>query len=324
MCGGAAGVPGRAAVPVGRNFRGRKGVYVVRFPGFDADLPRRQVGCAGGSESRMPRLTKQSYGTSAGAAQRRRAVRTLIVSVALVAAVAGGAALAYSRDDSAAERTAEFRPPTAAAKNQLPDTSVPDWGRPYRDADAAKPRYAQTISGIRLVPPRGDESVAACKPGEAKYASQESGDASSLAVRSPYLAASAQLDPAFTEQIECAGRIVVLERFYVVQHEPAAPERITSGEVSWFDVEHGGYLWVTRMILTGPAWGGADVPSDQWSEATVAGLPAAVGTTAMQGFGHSSVVVWDASTGILTAIKALDRPIEEVLKVAEEVIRQSS
>ena len=76
--------------------------------------------------------------------------------------------------------------------------------------------------------------------------------------------------------------------------------------------------------IAGPAWGGADVPSDQWSEATVAGLPAAVGTTAMQGFGHSSVVVWDASTGISTAIKALDRPIEEVLKVAEEVIRQSS
>ena len=68
------------------------------------------------------------------------------------------------------------------------------------------------------------------------------------------------------------GNIVEIKK-----HAPGAAERITSGEVSWFDVEHGGYLWVTRMLLTGPAWGGAEMPSDQWSAGTVSGLPAAIG-----------------------------------------------
>ena len=279
-------------------------------------------------EARLAGRIGQSLRTWARATLHRRAVRTAVVAAALLASAATVATFALSRDRDEIRRIAQdagtSETPAGVAKDELPDTSVPDWGLPFRDEEAAKPRYAETINGIRLVPPRGDESVAVCKPGEAKHATRESGDGSVLAVRSEYLASSAQLDPAFTEQIECAGRIVVLERFYVVQHEPGAPERIGSGEVSWFDVEHGGYLWVTRMILTGPAWGGADVPSDQWSAATVAGLPAAVGTPAMPGFSHSSVVVWDANTGILTAIRALDRPIEEVRRVAEEIVKQSN
>lgn len=109
-------------------------------------------------------------------------------------------------------------------------------------------------------------------------------------------------------------------RFFVIPPAPDAVQMIQAG-VSWFDLEHGGRIWVQRYLLLEARWSGSEVPSAQWEAATVAGRPAAVGKPLMAGFGSSSVVVWDEGTHTLTTVRATDRPIEEVLKVAEGVAR---
>jgi hypothetical protein len=245
--------------------------------------------------------------------------RLALIGVAALAALGGITAYTVTREVRNVEPGARAQAPVSPGDGRL-DTSQPDWDKPLRDEEAAKPRYPQTVNGIRLLPGTGDPSVAVCKPGEAEWAAEAEADASPLGIGGTALPAGAALDPAMSDSVKCGGRIVVIERFYVIPSEPGLSARIASG-VSWFDTHHGGYIWVTRMVLTGSAWDGSDVPSGQWSSSTINGLPAAVGKPMLDGFAHSSVVVWDPSSGVLTAVRALDRSLDEVVTVAQELTK---
>ena len=236
----------------------------------------------------------------------------------MLAVRAGFVAFTVTRDARDTQPTA--RAQEGVAQEGRPNTSSQGWAIPFRVQEAAWPRYAQTVGGIRLFAGT-DDFASTCKPGEAQYAGEAVADASPLAIRTAALPRGATLDSAFSESVQCAGVVTLIERFFLIPSEPGVHERVAAGTASWFDVEHGGFYWITRMRLREPVWGGAEVPSDQWTAGTVAGHSAAIGNPILPGFGYSAVAVWDENSGVLTAVRANDRPIQEVLNVAAELLK---
>ena len=63
------------------------------------------------------------------------------------------------------------------------------------------------------------------------------------------------------------------------------------------------------------------IPAYRWSEGTVAGLPAAIGAPILPDLGldDSAVLIYDGS--VVTKIQAFDVPLDDLLAIAEEVVR---
>jgi hypothetical protein len=227
---------------------------------------------------------------------------------------------AIAGSDSAVEQVTPA-PNSTPTPQGRPDTSRPSWARVFLDQESSKQRYEQTIGPIRLIPGGKPASGPADCAAGAEWATTSEADASSLAIRPAFLPPGATVDPSMNGATRCGSRVVNVERTYVVPAEANAESRVRSGAANWFDIEHGGYVWVWRTLIPGPNYFGSEVPSGQWAEATIAGLPAAVGKPTLDGLGHATVVVWDPQSGILTVVRGLDRTADEVVHVAEGVVR---
>jgi hypothetical protein len=118
------------------------------------------------------------------------------------------------------------------------------------------------------------------------------------------------------EASACGEVVVNVLRVFAVPAEGDAERKVRSGEVSWFDLEHGGSIeiWRTR---TEPRYHGREIPSGNWTETSVAGYPAALGVSGIEELGHATVLVWDSDSKVLTVVRGLDRHSEELLSVAE-------
>ncbi len=222
-------------------------------------------------------------------------------------------------DGPAAQKPAVIATATPSGR---PDTSKPSWARPFLDEESAKPRYERMIGPIRLAPGgRATSGPIECSLESAIEAPIAVGQSSPLAIVPAFLPPGAAIDPAMEVAARCGEVVVNVERTYVIPPEPDAERRVRSGEVNWFDFEHGGYIWIWRTLVPGPQYFGTEIPSAQWSEVQVAGFPGAVGKPTLDGLGHATVVTWDADTGILTVIRGLDRRADELLRVAEGAVR---
>ncbi len=207
-------------------------------------------------------------------------------------------------------------PDVTPEPGSTPDTSVPYWYVPYQNADNKLPRADQEVAGV-LVGPTAAIQVAypeRCDSGG--YVSDFSKVASSpLSIAPSFLPAQASVD--FQEATDCDDFVLTHELIYFVHPEDGVETRIRSGEVDFFESEHGGQIRVFRARVSAPAFP-LDVPTARWTAGTVAGHPAALARPILDGgYGEAAVVVWDAASGVMTAVVGHDRPLSELLQFAE-------
>lgn len=196
------------------------------------------------------------------------------------------------------------------------DTSLPLWGIPYREADAAKPRFDQEINGIKVGPTVKISGAPFCYNTNAAYVGADE------AALSPLDFTVTQMPPGFALDretiIACSGRVAVVEREYVAMPAPGIESKIASGEISWFDAQHGGKVSVSRSYADYPALT-SGISADRWSAGTVNGRPAAVGRPILDGgFGDSALVVWD--DGVQLTLTGLEVKLSDLMRVAQEVL----
>jgi hypothetical protein len=249
-----------------------------------------------------------------GSSHRRRLCLGLIGVLALAAGL-GAFTLTRALRDAEPAVQAQVAPAPG-----LPDTSIEGWALPIKNEEIARPRYRQVVGGIELLTEPFDPNPDnPCKDPQFTTPARTAG--TDLAIRPDALPASAVIDEGFTEDIECAGVVVHTARFYVIPQDQAGAAKHLSGQASWFDVEHGGRYYIVRVRSPKPRWAQTEVPSEQWEAAVIAGLPAAIGRPILPDFGNSGVIVWDEKRQIVTWVQGTDRPIAEVIRVAEGLVR---
>ena len=248
-----------------------------------------------------------------------------------LAVAVGGAAFVYGRETGASDSLASANSPALPAPQSLPgptdlpvpgatpDTTRPGWGVPYRNEDEAKPRFDQELSGIRVGPTVKVSSSGICNAGEAQYTTSAAGAASPLAVNVQSLPQNANLDRETV--IQCKGTVVAVEREYFITPDADAESRIRSGAASWFDVGHGGAIYVFKGYKEFPVQD-SKIAAERWSAGTVGGRPAAIARPILDGgFGNSMVVVWDEARKVQVVVTGIEVRLETILRIAEEVSR---
>jgi hypothetical protein len=253
------------------------------------------------------------------------------LAVVAVAVAVGGAAFAYGREWGSADSVASAGRPNVPAPETLPgptdlprpgatpDTSRPGWGLPYRNEDAAKPRFDQEFNGIKVGPTVKVASSGICKAGEAQYTTPAVGAASPLAMNIQSLPRNANLDRETV--VQCKGTVVAVEREYAITPDADAESRIRSGAANWFDIEHGGSIYVFKGAKEFPAQD-SQIAAERWSAGIVGGRPAAIARLILDGgFGNSMVVVWDDIEKIEVVVTGIEVRLETIVRIAEEVSR---
>lgn len=201
-------------------------------------------------------------------------------------------------------------PDVTPEPGSVPDTSRPFWFVPYENAERQKPRYDQVINGIAIGPSVPEPAQQACLREETPDAADVA--ASRVAFRPRWLPDGSLLDH---ERTAACGGVAVLfqQRFYVPPDESADAD-IRSGRKTYFEVGHGGGFTIRRELLSEP-YARSDLASERWTATKVAGRPAAIAKPMLEGFGESSVVVWD--DGVQTTIEADGLTVDDILRIAE-------
>jgi hypothetical protein len=260
--------------------------------------------------------------------RKRRFIWVAGVAVALAALAGGFLAGRAIFDDGPATGAPPGPPSSAAEVTPLPtpspgdeiDTSRPGWALAYLEADKLLPRYDQVINGIIVGPtaPGGESGL--CQPGEARWVRLEEAQRLDPAMaRVPTrLPAGAILDRVMG--IACGEHLISMEFTIVIPSAPDGARQMAQGR-SWFDVEHGGQLIVSRDRTKEPARS-STIAAERWEAATVAGLPAAIGRAVLRDeLWESMVVVWDASRNLQVTVRGFDRKLPELLALAEEAVQ---
>ena len=196
------------------------------------------------------------------------------------------------------------------------DTSKPGWYTPYENAERAKPRYDQTIAGIRVGPNVDDPGVPNCGSGEARDETDfDFVNKGYLAILPGFLPDRAVLGRHVASV--CRGVVVTHVAEYEVVADDDADAQ-TAGGTPWEDVEHGGKVTVFRSLASGPVYRTGNHAAERWREVAVAGRPAAVADPILPlGLGRSAIVLWEAENGVRTIITGTNRTTEELLRIAE-------
>ena len=246
-------------------------------------------------------------------------VRAAALGVVLIAVAVGGAAFFYGREWGSADSLAVADTPGLPTPGARIDTSRPAWGLPYRIEDEAKPRFDQEFNGIKVGPTVKVASSGLCNPGDAQYTAPAAAKGSPLAVDVQSLPTNASLD--HETVIQCRGTVVAVERDYAIAPAVDAERKIRTGEASWFDVEHGGAIYVFKGYKEFPD-ADSQIAAERWSAGIIGGRPAAIARPILDGgFGNTMVVVWDEARKIQVVVKGIEVRLETIVRIAEEVSR---
>jgi len=210
------------------------------------------------------------------------------------------------------EQTGPSEPPGPDVRPDplaTPDTAADWWYVPYQNEYDEKPRSEQIVAGIR-VGPDVEREWKCTRP-------KDSGPDPALRLAPTHLPTEATLFE--SREDECASELE-----YVIETDPDAARLISSGEKSYFEVNHGGLIEIFRF-RAGPAYE-SSIASDHWFTGSVAGRPAAIGapiidlgTGPFAGMGPSIVIVHE--DGILTVVEAENLSLAEILRIAEGVFQ---
>lgn len=179
-----------------------------------------------------------------------------------------------------------------------PDTSKAFWYIPYLNEAIKSPIFDGTIAGIRIG--SGVDPGSACNSGR-------------TTTGTPADASGTPVDPESSFKPDgiggpervivglCDGKPVLAEATYLVSADPTVMR--FGGDIQVY--RHFGAPIVVRAI-----------PSDRWSESTIAGHPAAVAQPILPdiGLGESAVIVY--VDGIVTSVQAVGIPWPQVLQFA--------
>lgn len=208
---------------------------------------------------------------------------------------------------------------TTTDQSGRPDTTQPSWARPYLDEIAQSPRFEEQVGIFTIAPGTDRGPIAACLHAEARWVGPPM--QGPLRIEPRVLPPTVIHDVSQDEASACGEVIVNVLRVFAVPAEGDAERKVRSGEVSWFDLEHGGSIEIWRTRTEEPRYHGREIPSGNWTETSVAGYPAALGVSGIEELGHATVLVWDSDSKVLTVVRGLDRHSEELLSVAEGIFQ---
>ena len=238
--------------------------------------------------------------------------RTLVGSVAVVAALAIGASVFFgvrtlAGDDSGAQ--AELKP---------------GWWASYFNEDAQKARFNQEINGILVGPGTDGEFGTGVEPEldlcdemgvKPQPAAAERAVGTVLDVNPVYLPEGVRLSPSATavEVMECGGTVISVAKYY---HVPGKfDEKDTSGLPLW----SGGDFSIWRLLSTRHAFplSGA---AERIGPISIKGRPGVLMRPVMPadvdiGMGDAAIVI--AEDFGLTVIQGTGLPLNEFIKIAE-------
>lgn len=195
------------------------------------------------------------------------------------------------------------------------DTSRPDWKDAFREEEAQKPRYDQVINGIEVGPTvELRQRPPQCQAGDT-IAPEDAEAIPELEITPAYLPEFAVHDS--SEADGCLAYPLVLFEHYSIPADPAAAERISTGEMSWFEVRHGGIFHIIRRRMDEPRLRVEHIAAERWEPRTIAGMPAAIGRPIIGSLGPGMVLIWNEENGVLTQVSGDDMALEELVQIAE-------
>jgi hypothetical protein len=192
--------------------------------------------------------------------------------------------------------------------NATPDITQSWWHIPYLNYDYKQPVENLTLNGISVGPDVERDSDECDDDAQGVFAEEALEAIAGSPVDIPLTAFpdDAIIRVEDTIVVLCGGEPMTAEvRVSFPQGSPAS--------------RFGGSLLIFR-------WHGEPqermfIPAYRWSEGTVVGLPAAIAAPILPelGYGNSAVLVYDGS--VVTKIQASDVPLDDLLAIAEEVVR---
>jgi len=245
---------------------------------------------------------------------------TLLIAI-VVSGYALGRRAGKGNDAEAAPQAIEV----GAAPQQI-DTSDPDWQIPFLEAWKNAPRFDQVINGI-AVGPTVEISGTICGPGtEPRSAKPGDERGTPVEIIPKYVPAGARVLAPWTDSgnfVRCGDRMAVSTLHIALAAVDDVDKRVAAGE-SWFQVPHGGLVGIAKWQFRQDAQPKlpAQVPASSWFATSIGGLPAAVARPAVDaGLGQGVVAVWNKETAVMTIVDSRNLSLEELIKVAEGVIR---
>jgi hypothetical protein len=188
------------------------------------------------------------------------------------------------------------------------------------EADAKMARPDGVVNGINVGPGVKPGAPSGC--GGADYVSVMSAELHATdwgaAIPHPtYLPAGATLER--EEGLACHGRLAAFIGAYRLPVDSSAIDKVASGQTSWFDVAHGGFVEIRRTAVVSPA-AMAPFPRERMASATVAGHGAVVIAPVLKrGFGEGRVIVW--GDGFLTEVIGMHLTSAELVAIAEGLFK---
>ena len=233
--------------------------------------------------------------------------------------LSGGESAAAGPEDAPVETAAQNATGAPAALPEVPDTSKLNWHIPYMLAEDAKPRFDQVINGIAIGPTVKGEGC----PGGVK--SDEIGVQATVGtaveISPAYLPAGA-VPSGIEHYYACSGTPVNAQVYYYIAPDEDQMQRVSRGELTFFQAQHGGWFAIARLQTPTPLYFGGGIASERFHPGSVNGYPAAIGAPIFaEGFGPAAVLVWDEDRQLLTIVEGGDLTVDELTRIAEGVMR---
>jgi hypothetical protein len=181
------------------------------------------------------------------------------------------------------------------------------------------PRYDTVVGGI-AIGPTVERQMRPCN-GRVSTAGYEAASGSPVAMEPAYL-------PAGTVRAEltmgrgvvlCDGEPIAAWADYTIPVDLDAFRQVVSGEKTWFEVQHGGFITIGRFYGE-PAIQNGIIATERWKVVDfLDGTAVAGGPVIEAGWGISAVYVY--RDGVMTAVVAGDLPLHETLRIAEGLFK---
>jgi hypothetical protein len=230
-------------------------------------------------------------------------------------AVLGTAALRFGAAAQAQETGARNK--SSVASSAQVDTSKPGWYQEAMAADAELPRTNKVVNGIAIGPSE-ETTLAGCHSDELEPLEGEKLADGGWGAAKP--AIGALPDGASLEAemgLACGPQLVWYEASFTLPFDQRDREAVASGEISWFDTRHGGFVEVRRIRAAAPVIQLAAADARVEADSINGHAAVTVAPVFPQGFGEGSVTSWDGE--FLTTVTGMHVATEDLRRIAQEV-----
>lgn len=185
-----------------------------------------------------------------------------------------------------------------------PDTTLSWWFVPYENLDRQQPIKRLTLNGITVGPDVG--RIQAPCPGIMAWPDVEAVRSSRIGIDPDAIPVGATLEDQPYPAATCDGEGIISSIRFTMK-----PDH----EAGFF----GAWVLIVRWI--GEPFEKLEIPAYRWSEGIVGGQKAAIARPILPelGLGQSAIMAYH--DGVVTKIQAYGLPLDQLLQIAEEVLR---